>query len=237
MLQGLSFLQCSYSKESDMPTAADIRMTPKVSMTVDTFVKFLKHFNRFNPGGKCLLIFYGVKSHLDYTICDVAEENDILLYCLPSNTMHELQPLDKCCFRSFEIYWDQHALLYFNVHKDEHDISKLNFGDSMSQGNMKSGFKTTGIYPFNPLIIPDEAFARSAATELHPPEPATNEQDIDEQMPPESTFSYPTPGTSDSAQLPLSRHTPVTVTSKFHKCPRTPVTSSIDSNVDDDIMT
>ncbi|KAJ8868805.1 hypothetical protein PR048_030346 [Dryococelus australis] len=169
----------------------------------------------------------------------VAEENYVLLYCLPSNTTHELQPLDKGCFRSFEIYWDQHALLYFDVHKDENDFSELKFGNvftptwekSMSQGNMKSGFKGTGIYPFNPLIIPDEAFAPSAATELPPPEPATDEQDIAEQMPPESTFDNPTPGTSGSLQLPLSRHTLVTVTFTFREHPRTPATSSTDSDV------
>ncbi|KAJ8889547.1 hypothetical protein PR048_009046 [Dryococelus australis] len=101
----------------------------------------------------------------------------------------------------------------------------------MSQGNMKSGFKATGICPFNPLIIPGQAFAPNAATELPPPEPATDEQDIAEHMPPESTFTNPTPGTSGSPQLPFSRRTPVTVTSTSCKRPRTPATLSTDSDV------
>ncbi|KAJ8872307.1 hypothetical protein PR048_025911 [Dryococelus australis] len=96
----------------------------------------------------------------------------------------------------------------------------------MSQGNMKSGLKATGIYPFNPLIIPDKAFSPSAATELPPLEPATDEQDIAEQMPPESTFANPTPGPSGSPRLPLSRHTQVTVTSTSRKRPSNPATST-----------
>ena len=35
---------------------------------------------------------------------------------------------------------------------------------------MKIGFRTIGIFPFNPLILPEEAFAPSTLTELPPPE-------------------------------------------------------------------
>ncbi|XP_063219165.1 tigger transposable element-derived protein 1-like [Bacillus rossius redtenbacheri] len=163
--------------EKNLPTGSTTIMTRKGSMTTESFVSFLNHFSRFKPSGPCLLIFDGAKSHLDYSICEVAEQNEIILYCLPSNTTHELQPLDKGCFRSFEIFWDQHTLLYFNMHKEQQDISKLNFADvftptwekSMTQANMKSGFKATGIFPFNPFVIPEEAFAPSIATELPPP--------------------------------------------------------------------
>ena len=163
--------------ERDLPTGSVAKMTPKGCMTSDTFVEFLRHFSRFKPNGTCLLIFDGAKSHLDYKICEFAEDNDILLYCLPSNTTHELQPLDKGCFRSFELFWDQHALLHFDTHKEEQVISRLNFSDvftptwekSMTHANLKSGFRATGIYPFNPHIIPEEAFAPSTATEQPPP--------------------------------------------------------------------
>ena len=112
-------------------------------MTTDAFVEFLRRFSRL-PMGICLIIFDGAKSHLDYKICEVAEENDIILYCLPSNTTHELQPSDKGCCRSFEIFWDQHALLHFDTNKEEKDISRLNFAEvftptwekSMTQGIM-----------------------------------------------------------------------------------------------------
>ena len=50
-------------------------------------------------------------------------------------TRHTLQPLDKVCFRSFEIFWDEHVLLYFTTRrkkkktKKKQDISRLNFAD------------------------------------------------------------------------------------------------------------
>ncbi|KAJ8897092.1 hypothetical protein PR048_002438 [Dryococelus australis] len=50
-------------------------------------------------------------------------------------------------------------------------------------------------------------------------------------MPPESPFANPTPGTSGSPQLPLSRRTPATVTSTFRTHPRTSATSSTDSDL------
>lgn len=49
------------------------------------------------------LIFDGAKLHLDVSIVDAAEKHDISLFCLPSNTTHELQPMDKAVFKSYEI--------------------------------------------------------------------------------------------------------------------------------------
>ncbi|KAJ8879395.1 hypothetical protein PR048_020003, partial [Dryococelus australis] len=86
----------------------------------------------------------------------------------------------------------------------------------MSQGNMKSGFKATGIYPFNPLIIPDETFAPSAATELPPPEPATDEQDVAEQMPSEK--SKPASRRKRPRRIPIgAKHKPSRKTDDFNR--------------------
>nr|CAD7397894.1 unnamed protein product [Timema poppensis] len=45
------------------------------------------------------------------------------------NAIVNLTIIDKGCFRSFEIFWDQYARLYFDTHKEEQDISGLNFTD------------------------------------------------------------------------------------------------------------
>ena len=152
-------------------------MRPKVCMNTEIFVEFFCHFARFKPWDP-LLIFVGAKYHFDYNICDFAEDNAIFLYFLPLIITHELQPLEKRCFRSFEIFWNQHSLLNFTAYKEEQDVSKLNFTDvftptfekSMTQANIKSGFTTTGTFPFNPLILPKEAFKLSPLSELTPPE-------------------------------------------------------------------
>ena len=76
-------------------------MTEKGSMTHEAFVEWLEHFKKFKPQEEVLLIFDGVKSHLSINIVDEAEKHNVKLYCLPSNTTHELQPLDKAIFRFF----------------------------------------------------------------------------------------------------------------------------------------
>ena len=41
---------------------------------------------------KVLLIFDGTSSHLHPGILDAATASNVALFCLPSNTTHELQP-------------------------------------------------------------------------------------------------------------------------------------------------
>ena len=131
----------------------------------------MEHFSKFKPSGTVLLIFDGASSHLHLGIVEVATANDIILLCLPSNTTHELQPLDKSIFRSFEHYWDTEVLKYWRMHPDR-VITKARFGSictpafnkSLSITNISNGFCATGIYPFDPTAIPDIAFAPSAIT-------------------------------------------------------------------------
>lgn len=231
--------------EKGLPAGSSTQMTPKGSMTTQTFVDFLQHFARFKPNGHCLLIFDGAKAHLDYKICEEAEKHDIALYCLPSNTTHELQPLDKSCFRSFETFWDQEVLNFFDSHRDENDITRLNFPDvftpawgrSMTQSNMTSGFRATGIYPLNPNVILEDAFAPSTVTELPPPE-LNNQQSSglpDNNQP--STSSDPVPSCSSLDQpttlLASVAHTPPHKTKRPKRCQIVDLDSSSSSDPDD----
>ena len=79
----------------DLPSGSVCAMTDRVSITLKTFVDWLNHFAKFKPPGLCLIIFDGAKSHLDYSIVETASRHNIVLYCLPSNKTHELQPLDN----------------------------------------------------------------------------------------------------------------------------------------------
>ncbi|CAG4981161.1 unnamed protein product [Parnassius apollo] len=134
--------------------------------------------------GNVLLIFDGTKCHLDYSIVETAEKYEIKLFCLPSNTTHELQPMDKSVFRSFEYYWDEEILRYWSLHEDR-KITKQRFGVIFSKvwdkaatpANIKAGFEATGIYPFNPDRIPEEAYAPSIPT--YNPMPIVDNKDTD----------------------------------------------------------
>ena len=69
--------------------------------------------------GKCLLVFDGAKCHLDYQIVEAAEKHQITLFCLPSQTTHALQPMDKSVFGPFETYWDQEVLNFIRNNPDK----------------------------------------------------------------------------------------------------------------------
>lgn len=172
--------------KDDLPPGTLALMTPKGSMNIESFKLWIEHLAKYKLEGKCLLIFDGASCHLDHSIVEIADRYEITLLCLPSNTTHELQPMDKSVFRSFEHHWDQQVLLYWAQHKDR-SLTKQRFGEifsnvwdkAMTPANIRSGFRATGIFPYNPDAIPEEAFAPSLVTE-QPRNDHTDRQGHDE---------------------------------------------------------
>lgn len=159
--------------KENLPPGTLVKMASKGSMTTELFVDFINHLAKYKSPGKCLLVFDGASSHLDYDIVDAAEKQDIVLYCLPSNTTHELQPLDKSINKSFEHFWDE-QVLQFNYQNPQKKLTKARFNKiltkvwpkCMTQSNIENGFRATGLYPWDPSAIPEEAFAPSILTHL-----------------------------------------------------------------------
>lgn len=151
-----------------LPAGSVVCMTPKGSMTTGTFLTWLDHFANFMSAPPTILIFDGASSHLDLSIADKAESLGIELFCLPSNTTHQLQPMDVSVFRPFESQWDQELLNYWDQHPSR-TLNKERFSDvfkpvwekSLTMSNICSGFRATGIYPFNKNAVPEHAFAPS----------------------------------------------------------------------------
>lgn len=177
----------------NLPAGSLVKMAPKGSMTTELFVSFIEHLAKYKSPGKCLLIFDGASSHLDYAIVDVAEKHDIVLYCLPSNTTHELQPLDKSVNKSFESFWDEEVLLFI-YQNPQKKLTKARFNKiftrvwakCMTPSNIINGFRATGLYPWDPSSIPEEAFAPSVLTELTAAQLATKENSVTVPNSPES---------------------------------------------------
>lgn len=157
--------------EDNLPPDSLVKMSEKGSITTQLFIEWLHHFGKFKPTGKVLLIFDGASSHIDPSIVDVADQHEIVCMCLPSNTTHELQPLDKAVFKAFEHFWDCEVLKYWRSHP-ERAITKARFGlvctpaynQALTVTNIASGFRATGIYPFDPNVIPEEAYGPSTIT-------------------------------------------------------------------------
>ncbi|CAG4929841.1 unnamed protein product [Parnassius apollo] len=167
----------------NMPPGTLVKMGTKGSMTTELFVEFINHLGQFKSQGKCLLIFDGASSHLDARIVDAADAHDIVLYCLPSSTTHELQPLDKSVNKSYEHFWDEEVLLYAYQHLCR-KLTKTRFSKIFTKvwskcttkENIINGFRATGLFPYDPNAIPEEAYAPSALTQL------TNPCDIEQNV-------------------------------------------------------
>ncbi|CAG5055326.1 unnamed protein product [Parnassius apollo] len=86
--------------EKNLPPGSIVQMARKGSMTADLFIIFIKHLAKYKTFGKCLLIFDGAKCRLDFRIVEEAEKNDIVLYCLPSNTTHEVATYGQDLFQA-----------------------------------------------------------------------------------------------------------------------------------------
>ncbi|KAJ8882009.1 hypothetical protein PR048_018497 [Dryococelus australis] len=154
------------------------------SMATALFIGWLEHFARYKVDENTLLIFDGTLSHFDANIVRAADQFGIILYCLSCNTTHELQPLDKSVFISFESCWDDETLLTYDRKKDFglnrstlDPIPSRFWARYVTAPHIVSGFRATGIYPSDPHKIPDEAFVPSGVTEI-PQEDVANAENV-----------------------------------------------------------
>jgi hypothetical protein len=79
---------------------------------------------------------------------------------LPSHTSHALQPLDVSCFKPFKIALKKvrDATMFRNNHMELDKITLIGWVDqafeqSLTKKNIKSRFKTTGLWPLNPKAM------------------------------------------------------------------------------------
>jgi hypothetical protein len=94
---------------------------------------------------------------------------------LPSHTSHALQPLDVSCFKPFKTAFrqirDSSTLLNKGRNVEKQDLCEWTakaLKKSLSSTNIRSGFKKTGIWPFNPKAATKQmAFCREGAILAH----------------------------------------------------------------------
>ncbi|KAJ8940780.1 hypothetical protein NQ314_010590 [Rhamnusium bicolor] len=108
----------------------------------------------------------GHSSHCsNVELLDYAVANDVILFCLPSHSTHWLQPLDRSFFKPLKTYWSKTCQNW--VHNNPgRKLGRLQFASLLNAAwckaatiqNGTSGFRTCGIYPFNPEQIPDYVF-------------------------------------------------------------------------------
>ena len=114
--------------------------------------------------GKQILIIDGHGSHMSLKLIDSAIENNILC-CLPPHTTHLLQPLDILVYKPLKNHFSMitdfivlasvtHVATKIMLNKTNFPILfKEAFEKTMSTKMIISGFRISGICPFNPEAI------------------------------------------------------------------------------------
>eukprot|EP00794_Sanderia_malayensis_P021114 gene21114-23182_t len=185
----------------------------------DLFFKFVKHFlkhTKCSKDSKVLLILNGHKSHTkNIELIDYAKENGLSLLSLPPHTSHKLQPLDRSFLKGLKSGFNVACNSWLRKHPARRiTVDKL--GELFSEAYLKSatvenavsGFKTTGIHPFNSGIVPDAEYLQdpreAASTEdraatMEPTSVPSDQPIEDTQNEHQVTTMEPTPGPSNES--------------------------------------
>ena len=130
-------------------------------MKSETFYEFIA--NAFNPwliqsGIKKPVILFvdGHRTHLSMSVSELCDEVDIILYLLPPNTTHILQPADVGPFKPLKSFWKtavgdfQRENTNAVVRRQHVAPLLLKVLKQISASSIINGFKATGIYPLDP---------------------------------------------------------------------------------------
>ena len=161
------------------PPGSDASGHPKATgwMTEDTFVKYMKHFVKYTTPSEAkpiLLLLDNHVSHISVECITFAKENNITLLSFPPHCSHKLQPLDRTVYGPFKTFYNQAVDNWMREKENAgksmtiHIIPKLvsyAFPKAMTPENIRSGFRVTGIYPFDRNIFTPDEFMSTYATD------------------------------------------------------------------------
>ncbi|XP_021699997.1 uncharacterized protein LOC110676441 [Aedes aegypti] len=123
----------------------------------------LPHFKKHDPEdcqAPKILIGDNLASHLSMRVIQTCQEYNIRFVFLPPNSTHLCQPLDVAFFRPLKIKWRK-VLLEYKA-KFSGTVPKHLFPGLLKKTverldnaavSLRSGFRTTGIYPLNPQQV------------------------------------------------------------------------------------
>lgn len=107
-----------------------------------------------------VLYLDGHTSHLSLPLSQLCRENGIELVALYPNSTHVLQPFDVAVFHPLKVMWKK-VVADWRVEEGEDRMKRENFGgvlkcavDKMNwKSRLDSGFRSTGLFPFNPDAV------------------------------------------------------------------------------------
>ena len=143
---------------------------------------FLIHIPAIRP---VLLLLDGHSSHYMPSLIQKAAKEEIIIFCLPPHTTHLLQPLDQTCFSPLKRYWNKECQKYMSSNPGR-VINRFSFSEIFSKSwkkamipsTISSGFRATGVYPFNRAAVMDKKGNNPCSSVAFIPfcSPSTNRQ-------------------------------------------------------------
>lgn len=161
-------------------------------MTADLFVQVMEHFIKHSVSSKekpSLLILDNHESHLSIEALNLAKDNGVTILTIPPHTSNKLQPLDVSCYFPFKAHYS--AAL--NSKMMERPGTPLTIYDiagcvrtaherGLTPTNIISGFKKTGIFPFDCQIFTDSDFIVSEVTNRVLPQQDQEDSSVQEKL-------------------------------------------------------
>ena len=129
--------------------------------------KYMPHRDSNSP---VLVLYDGHRSHISISLIEWTKENHVILFVLSPHCSHLVQPLDVSCYGPFELAYNAACQTYLRESGGnvitKHDICKIAckvYTATITPSNVQAAFKKSGIYPYNPTVIPDYSY-RGAVT-------------------------------------------------------------------------
>uniref|UniRef100_A0A6M2DMK8 Putative mariner-21 hm n=1 Tax=Xenopsylla cheopis TaxID=163159 RepID=A0A6M2DMK8_XENCH len=149
---------------------------PKGWMNSDFFLQYLRLFIKHTQPTKekpILLLLDGHCSHRTLAIINFCRENHIHLMSSPPHTTHKLQPLDRTFMKPFKNAYSQQCDLWMRTNAGcrltDYDIAGLVTEAFIKVARLEiavSGFKCTGIYPFDRHLFSDLDYLAADMTNI-----------------------------------------------------------------------
>lgn len=147
-------------------------------VNTELFVNWLHHFKYFarpSQEDPVLLILDNHSSHISLEAVKYARSSNIVMLTLPPHGSHKLQPLDRCLYSPLKTKYSIECDKFMSQHPGrgitQYQVARL-FNEAYKKvatmGNAESGFRVTGIFPYDDDLFEESDFAPSFVTDQMP---------------------------------------------------------------------